>query len=87
MTGRISRIGDHGVRVALYEAANVILTRAVRGSDLKSWALRVAPHAGMKKAKGALARPLAVVLHRMLADGTPFMASQGAGTRAVAVAV
>jgi len=41
----------------------------------------------MKKAKVALARPLAVVLHRMLADGTPFMASQGAGTRAVAVAV
>jgi hypothetical protein len=48
--------------VALYEAANVILTRAVRGSDLKSWALRVAPRAGMKKAKGALARKLAVVL-------------------------
>jgi transposase len=85
--GRISRIGDHGVRVALDEAANVILTRAVRGSDLKSWALRIAPRAGMKKAKGALARPLAVVLHRMLADGTPFMARQGAGTRAVAVAV
>jgi transposase len=86
-SGRISRIGDHGVRVALYEAANVILTRAVRGSDLKSWALRVAQRAGMKKAKVALARPLAVVLHRMLADGTSFMASQGAGTRAVAVAV
>ena len=87
VSGRISRIGDHGVRVALYEAANVILTRAVRGSDLKSWALGVAPRAGMKKAKVALARKLAVVLHRMLADGTPFMASQGAGTRAVAVAV
>src|SRR3954469_23505085 len=42
VTGRISRIGDHGVRVALYEAANVILTRAVKGSDLKSWALGVA---------------------------------------------
>ena len=75
------------MRVALYEAANVILTRAVRGSDLKCWALRIAPRAGMKKAKGALARPLAVVLHRMRADGTPFMARQGAGTRAVAVAV
>ena len=78
MTGRISRIGDHGVRVALYEAANVILTRAVRGSDLKSWALRVAQRAGMKKAKVALARKLAVVLHRMLADGTTFMASTAA---------
>jgi len=82
VTGRISRIGDHGVRVALYEAANVILTRAVRGSDLKSWALRVAKRAGMKKAKVALARKLAVVLHRMLADGTTFMASPAA--RAVA---
>src|SRR4051812_44214844 len=75
VTGRISRIGDHGVRVALYEAANVILTRAVTGSDLKSWALGVARRAGMRKAKVALARKLAVVLHRMLADGTTFMAS------------
>src|SRR4051812_22234644 len=84
VTGRISRIGDHGVRVALYEAANAILTRAVKGSDLKSWALGVAHRAGLKKAKVALARKLAVVLHRMLADGTTFMASQGAGARAVA---
>jgi transposase len=84
VTGRIARIGDHGVRVALYEAANVILTRAVTGSDLKSWALGVAQRAGMKKAKVALARKLAVVLHRMLADGTPFMASTGALSPAVA---
>lgn len=84
VTGRISRIGDHGVRVALYEAANVILTRAVTGSDLKSWALGVARRAGMRKAKVALARKLAVVLHRMLADGTTFMVSQGAEARAVA---
>ena len=74
MTGRISKIGDHGVRVALYEAANVILTRAVKGSDLKSWALGVARRAGMKKAKVALARKLAVVLHRMLADARSFIA-------------
>ena len=40
----------------------------------------------MKKAKVALARKLALALYRMLADGTPFRASQGAGTRAVAVA-
>jgi transposase len=84
VTGRISRIGDHGVRVALYEAANVILTRAVRGSDLKSWALGVAQRAGMRKAKVALARKLAVVLHRMLADGTTFMTSTAAQAAAVA---
>jgi transposase len=72
VTGRISKVGDHGVRVALYEAANVILTRPVKGSALKSWALAVAKRAGMKKAKVALARKLAVVLHRMLRTGQAF---------------
>jgi transposase len=72
VTGRISKVGDHGVRVALYEAANVILTRPVKGSALKSWALAIARRAGMKKAKVALARKLAVVLHRMLRTGEAF---------------
>ena len=40
VTGRISKIGDAGVRTMLYEAANVILTRPVKGSELKSWAMR-----------------------------------------------
>ena len=84
VTGRISKIGDHGVRVALYEAANVILTRAVKGSDLKNWALGIAKRAGMRKAKVALARKLAVVLHRMLADGTSFMARKAAHSALVA---
>ena len=78
VTGRISKIGDVGVRTALYEAANVILTRPVKGSALKSWAARLAQRAGMRKAKVALARKLAVVLHRMLADGTPFAAERAA---------
>lgn len=64
MTGRISKIADHGVRVALYEAVNVMLTCPVKSSALKSWALAVAKRAGMRKAKVALARKLAVVLHR-----------------------
>lgn len=72
VTGRISKIGDASVRTMLYEAANVILTRPVKGSSLKSWAMRLAARAGMRKAKVALARKLAVVLHRMLADGTEF---------------
>lgn len=72
VTGRISKVGDHGVRVALYEAANVILTRAVKGSALKSWAQGVAKRAGMKKAKVALARKLAVVMHQMLKSGKAF---------------
>ena len=78
MTGRISKIGDAGVRAALYEAANIILTKPVRGSALKSWATRLALRAGMRKAKVALARKLAVILHRMLVDGTPFMADRAA---------
>ena len=78
VTGRISKIGDASVRTALYEAANVILTRPVKGSLLKSWAMRVAKRAGMRKAKVALARKLAVVLHRMLADRTPFTVDKAA---------
>ena len=78
VTGRISKIGDASVRTALYEAANVILTRPVKGSSLKSWAMRLAKRAGMRKAKVALARKLAVVLHRMLADGTRFRADKAA---------
>jgi transposase len=72
VTGRISKIGDAGVRTALYEAAHVMLTRPVKGCALKSWALRLARRAGMQKAKVALARKLAVVLHRMWVDGTRF---------------
>jgi len=41
-------------------------------SALKSWAMRLAKRAGMKKAKVALARKLAVIMHRMLVDGKPF---------------
>jgi transposase len=72
VTGRISKIGDKAVRTALYEAAHVILTRPVKGSALKSWAARIAKRAGMNKAKVALARKLAVIMHRMLIDGRPF---------------
>ena len=78
VSGRISKIGDTRVRAALYEAANVILTHRVRNSDLKSWALAVARRAGMRKAKVALARKLAVVLHRMLRDQTDFVPHKGA---------
>ena len=81
ITGRISKIGDATVRTVLYEAANIILTRPVKGSSLKSWATRLAARAGMRKAKVALARKLAVVLHRMLVDGTAFAASKAAAAR------
>jgi transposase len=71
--GRISKIGDAWVRAVLYEAANTILTKPLKGcTALKSWAMKLARRSGMKKAKVALARKLAVIMHRMLADGTPF---------------
>jgi transposase len=72
-SGRISKIGDAGVREALYQAAHVMLTKPVKGcTPLKSWAMRIGKRAGMRKAKVALARRLAVIMHRMLADGTEF---------------
>ena len=75
-TGRISKIGDSSVRTVLYEAAHVILTKPLKGcSALKGWATRIARRAGMSKAKVALARKLAVIMHRMLAEGKPFNAA------------
>jgi transposase len=72
-SGRISKIGDASVRAALFEAAHIMLTKPLKGcTQLKSWAMRIARRAGMRKAKVALARKLAVIMHRMLADGQPF---------------
>ena len=84
VTGRISKLGDSSVRTALYEAANVILTRPVKGGGLKSWAMKLAKRAGMKKAKVALARKLAVILHRMLADASKFIAEKASSCVRVA---
>jgi transposase len=73
VTGKISKVGDAMVRTALYEAANVMLTRAGRFSTLKRWALGVAQRRGMRRAKVALARKLATtVLHRLWVDGSEF---------------
>ena len=83
--GRISKIGDASVREALYQAAHVMLTKPVKGcTALKSWAMRIAKRAGMQKAKVALARKLAVILHRMLADHKSFNPTAGAKTVAAA---
>ena len=72
VTGGISKVGDAMVRTALYEAANVMLTRAGRFSVLKRWALEVAKRRGMKRAKVALARKLSAVLHRIWLEGSEF---------------
>ena len=72
ITGAVSRVGDAMVRTALYEGAHIMLTRAVRFSALKRWAMEVAKRRGMKRAKVALACKLAVILHRIWVDGTVF---------------
>src|SRR5207244_8922514 len=70
VTGAVSRVGDAMVRTALYEAAHIMLSRVTRFSSLKRWALDVARRRGLKRAKVALARKLATVLHRLWVDGT-----------------
>jgi len=72
ITGGISRVGDEMVRTALYEAANVLLSRVTRFSALKRWGMEVAKRRGLKRAKVAVARKLAVILHRMWIDGSTF---------------
>jgi len=71
-SGPITKMGDELVRTALYEAASTLLHRVQRWSWLKAWAVRVARRRGAKRAQVALARRLAVVLHRMWRDGTEF---------------
>lgn len=71
-TGRISRCGDRLLRTYLFEAAGIILNRVSRWSALKAWGTRLAKRAGTRKATVAVARKLAVILHRMLRDGTEF---------------
>jgi transposase len=71
-TGRITKAGDELARGALYTAAHVLLSRPVRWSALKAWGLRVAKRSSLKVAKVAVARKLAVIMHRMWVDQTDF---------------
>ncbi len=70
-SGRISRCGDEMMRVMLYEAAQSMLY-SKKWSWLKAWAMQIARRRGMKKAIVALARRLAVIMHRIWVDGTEF---------------
>jgi transposase len=72
-TGRISKCGDAMVRSYLFEAAGVLLTRVPQWCTLKAWGHRLWKRIGFKKAKIAVARKLAVILHRMWRDGTDFI--------------
>jgi transposase len=70
--GHISRCGDRDVRSALYVAANAMMTRSSKWSPLKAWGMQLAKKRGHRRAVIAVARKLAVILHRMWIDETQF---------------
>jgi len=70
--GRVSKCGDALLRTMLYEAAQVLLTHSGKWSWLKAWGMRVAQRRGIRRAIVAVARRLAVILHRMWVDGSEF---------------
>ena len=72
ITGKISRCGDELLRTGLVGAAHTLLVRSSQWSALRAWGLAIAKRRGMAKAKIAVARKLAVILHRMWIDGTDF---------------
>jgi transposase len=77
--GKISRCGDELARTALYEAAHTLLVRSKKWSSLRAWGMKVAQHRGMARARVAVARKLAVVLHRMWRDQTAFRSGKEPG--------
>jgi transposase len=74
-TGGISKCGDKRLRTLLYEAANVMLTRYQEPLKLKDWAMAIAQRSTRRKARIALARRLAIIMHAMLRHGTEFRAA------------
>ena len=82
--GHISRCGDELTRTALYEAAHSLLIRSSKWSALRSWGMAVAKRRGMARARVAVARKLAVILHRMWADGSEFRWGKQAAAPAAA---
>jgi transposase len=72
ITGRISRCGDELARTALYEAAHTLLVRSRKWSRLRAWGMNVARRRGIARARVAVARKLAVILHRMWRDAADF---------------
>jgi transposase len=72
LAGRISKAGDRPARSLLFEAANALMTRVRHESSLRTWGLKLSAKIGPRRAKTAVARKLAVVLHRIWLDGTEF---------------
>jgi transposase len=80
--GAITKAGDKLLRSLLFEAANALLTRTRRSCALKRWGLAVAKRRGMNRARVAVARRLAIILHRMWCDGTEFRFASEPSARA-----
>ncbi len=71
-SGHISKSGDRLMRYLLAEAASSMLLRSRKWCSLKAWGIRLAKKVGMGKAVVAVARKLAIVMHRMWLTGEPF---------------
>lgn len=78
--GRISKAGDRDVRATLYAEANALLMRTMAGSQIKTWGMRLMRTKGRRRAVVAVARKLAVLLHRMWIDGSEFRQEPVGGT-------
>jgi transposase len=83
--GYISRCGDELTRTALYEAAHSLLIRTSKWSALRAWGMSIAKRRGMARARVAVARKLAVILHRIWADGSDFRWGKQVAAPAAAV--
>jgi hypothetical protein len=75
-SGGISKCGDPATRSALFEAALCMLTRSKKWSRLKAWGVNLAKRSGFQTACTAVARKLAIVMHRMWLDETEFAYGQ-----------
>jgi transposase len=71
-SGQISKAGDHMLRHLLYEAASALMTRCRQPSKLRAWGVAIARRRGAKRARVAVARKLAVIMHRMWVSGSRF---------------
>src|SRR5271165_5954516 len=80
--GRVSRCGDELARTALYEAAHSLLVRSKKWSSLRAWGMMIAKRRGMVRARVAVARKLATILHRMWIDGVEFRFGKENGSNA-----
>jgi hypothetical protein len=69
--------GDELARTALYEAAHALLLRSRKWSALRAWGVTLAKHRGMARARVAVARKRAVIMHCIWSDGTAFRFGRG----------